>query len=169
MLYKENERTDPYLAYSVSFIDSENIADRVARRVQTRAATDLLDALMQQAPATVHSKSHSRAALAVAIGNLDDLRLGIDIEWTRAARPIESIASYLEWIDHGPISNDAFYRGWTFAEAYFKAFQQMPARSLVAIAMTESAEERTIHLVNRIVLFQTRIFRDFQLSLVWKC
>jgi hypothetical protein len=158
-----------YLAYSVCVIEFGHIGARVSRRLQSRAASELLSALEAQAPfATVHSKSHSRAVAAVAVGRMDDLQLGIDIEWVGAKRPVESIASYLQWEDRDPVTQEAFYRGWTFAEAYYKAFQRLPEKSLAVRAMKEGANGRTIQMEGGIGVFQTRVFQDFQLSLVWK-
>ena len=159
----------PYLAYSIGVIESSNITDRVPRRRQSRAASQLLSTLQAQTPfATAHSKSHSRAVAAVAIGCMDDLGLGIDIEWTGAERPIASIASYLQWEGGDPVTNEAFYRGWTFAEAYYKAFQQHPDKGLVIRAMTEGSDGGPIRMDDGIGFFPVTVGRDFQLSLVWK-
>jgi hypothetical protein len=156
-----------YLAYAVRAIETGDITARIARRLQSRASSELLSALKEQAPpATAQSKSHSRAVMAVAIGYADDLRLGIDVEWTGAGRPVEAIASYLAW---GAVDADAFYRGWTFAEAYFKAFQSRPPKALVVHAIATRPADVPVEMEGGICLFQRRVRRDFQLSLVWRC
>lgn len=153
------------LAYAVRVIPSGDVTRRVARRAQSQAASDLLSALTAQMPlARAHSKSHSRAVVAVAAGGME--RLGIDVEWANPERAIAPILSHLEWESPGAVDTDAFYRGWTFAEAYFKAFQERPARQLVAAAMQRG--DGTIRLADGLHLFRTRVLGDFQLSLVWR-
>jgi hypothetical protein len=155
-----------FLGYAIRAIESGDMTGRLARQLQSRAASDLLSALKTQAPyATAHSKSHSRALVAVAVGHMDGLQLGIDIEWIDAARPVGQIASYLDW---GEVGQEAFYRGWTFREAYYKAFQKNPSKALAVTAMQECPDESTIEIEDGSRLFQRRVFRDFQLSLVWK-
>ena len=151
--------TGAALGYAVRRIEGADIAQRVARRLQSEAAA----ALLAQFPSAArHSKSHSRAVVAIALGNVT--RIGIDVEWIDPERPIAQLAAYLEW---GEIDRDAFYRGWTFREAYYKAFQANPSAALTVRAMAAPPDETTLVSTDGVHLFQCRVFDRFQLGLVW--
>ena len=156
--------TGAWLGYSFRTIESGDTAKRIPRRLQSQAAAALLSALQTRAPSpALHSKSHSRAVVAVALGQAQ--ALGIDIEWIDTTRPLGRIASYLEW---GDIDRAAFYRGWTFREAYYKAFQRNPSKDLAARAMEERPDGTIIEFEDGVRLFQRRVLGSFQLGLVWK-
>lgn len=161
--------TAPCILYSVGILKSEAIADRVPRRIQSQAAADLVATLQQRAPsATTSSKSHSRAVVAAAVGHRDAIALGIDVEWSGTDRRVDAISSYLAWTEIGQITTDSFYRGWTFSEAYFKAFGRKPTKSELAGALTQGQNDRMIRLSDGIAVFQERVFSNFQLTLVWQ-
>jgi hypothetical protein len=110
--------------------------------------------------------SHSRCAVAAAVGDANGLLLGIDIEWMSPDRDFAAIAGF--FLDPPPAQIGAvdFYRGWTFFEAYFKAFQRLPPeRDLRAVIACSGHDMQ--NLSEGAHLLQLNVAGEFQLSLVW--
>ena len=156
------------IVYAVDVDDNHRPDRRVSRAEQSAAAQRLLDRLEGNAsPTIVWSKSHSRAGIAVAVGNADGISLGIDLEWVSADRSYRAIARDLLGDDSGDISAADFYRLWTFYEAFFKAFQRTPRRELLREIVTHTAEPSAFRLSDGTRVLQRSTPPGFQLSLVW--
>lgn len=156
------------IRYAVETLATVDSGQRLPRAQQSAGAARLLDGLTEGAfhPVAV-TKSHSRTGLAAASGNAPGLRLGIDIEWMAPDRPFDAIAQSFLPIASAPIGMAEFYRGWTFFEAYFKAFQRFPRAELVAEIATRASDDRVHALVDKVWMLQRRVLENFQLCLVW--
>jgi hypothetical protein len=165
-----NEMAGPAseIRYSVDFLGTEDATRRIPHRQQSMAATGLLGALeATEVRVTARSRSHSRAVIAVATGNAEGLLLGIDIEFM-ANRPFEAIMSmYLGYVPAAATPED-FYRGWTFGEAYFKAFQRRPSRSALMQVVQHRQGGHRMVLDDGTEVFTQRVRDVFQLGLVWR-
>ena len=64
-----------------------------------------------------------------------------------------------------PVTPEQFFRGWTFGEAWFKAFGQDPAPALIRIAGSNLSVEPVA--VGEAWLLQALPEPGFVLSLVW--
>ena len=154
--------------YATGLIGPGQPGDRVPRVRQSAAASRLLDVLAgDEGRPLSRSKSHSRAAIAVAMNAAAEHPLGIDIEWITPARQIAMIASNFLGDAGRAIGVADFYRGWTFYEAFFKAFQRSPTPARV-LELIERPDTRPIHrLSDGTNVLQHRVADAFQLSLVW--
>jgi hypothetical protein len=156
------------IVYAID-VDSNRRPDtRVSRTEQSAAAQRLLERLAGDArPKIVWSKSHSRAGIAVAVGDGDGIFLGIDLEWIAANRSYQAIARDLLGDDAGDIGATDFYRLWTFYEAYFKAFRRTPRCDLLREIVTRAVEPSTCRLSDGTRVLQRSAPPGFQLCLVW--
>lgn len=106
------------------------LSARVQRRTQSEAARHLLAAVLARAPGPCaemeehRSISHSRGVAAAAIAR--GARVGIDVEYMCLRRDTSAILDVFLGPQEKPVSLAAFYRAWTFGEAYFKAFGRLP-------------------------------------------
>lgn len=156
------------ILYTASLLPAHGAAERVSRKHQSAGAQHLLDILEPRFAPTARSKSHSRAAVAAAAGNAEGLSLGIDIEWMAPNRPFAAIARvFLKSVpvEMGP---EEFYRGWTFAEAYFKAFGRMPPEAVLEEIFTRPPSDEIRQLGDGKNILHRRVLADFQLCLVWQ-
>lgn len=114
------------------------------------------------------SKSHSRAAVAVAVCGMPGVVIGIDVEWIAPERPIRAMARNLLGEEAPDIALHDFYRLWTFRESYFKAFQCAPSPAMTLEFLSCSAS-LTIHRLGvGVNVLEHRLAADaFQLCLVW--
>lgn len=158
--------TDTIL-WAVSILPGHDAGARLARRDQSAAARRILAALEDGFVAHKKTMSHSRHAIAAAIGDAEGLALGIDIEWMCPDRSFAAIAGL--FLDPAPAQIGAaeFYRGWTFSEAWFKAFQRQPPERDLRAIVTRPAYNEVQHLPDGAQLLQLVIAGEFQLSLVW--
>jgi hypothetical protein len=118
--------------------------------------------------AKARSKSHSRAAIAAAAGNVPGLKLGIDIEWMAPRRSFAAIArTYLD-VAVTDMEASGFYRGWTFFEAYYKAVQRFPDSVLIASAIAQDSEGVVCSLDDGVFFLHRRVAELFHLCLVWR-
>jgi hypothetical protein len=156
------------IAYTSELIGAGQPGDRIPRARQSAAASRLLEALAgDEGRPLATSKSHSRSAIAVAMSTAAALPLGIDIEWITPARSIAAIAGNFLGDTGRGIGVADFYRGWTFYEAFFKAFQRSPSPALV-LESIERPDTPSVHLLSDGTrILQHRIADAFQLSLVW--
>ena len=153
---------------SRSFRGSD-VVKRVERRRQSGAAQHLLDRLASGMLPTASSKSHnSRGMVAAAVGNADELMLGIDIEWMNPDRPFAEIAGTILESTPAHLRAAEFYRCWTFAEAYLKAFGRLPpANGLLRLAESAASQERC-RLDDGTTILQHRVAGAFQWCVVWR-
>jgi hypothetical protein len=166
----KNDEPDRFLKVPMSSgrilyaIDRLPVADptgRVPHRDQSAAAAQLVARL---GPATLTSRSHSRGMITAAAG--DALALGIDIEWRKPGRDFANLArAFLERAPDRMTAAD-FYRGWTFHEAYYKAFQRFPGEADVSAVL--AAESETVTLTGGTQVLQRGVAQMFQLCLVWR-
>jgi hypothetical protein len=155
------------ILYATSFLPADAVA-RIPRKLQSRAARDLQSLLTAGVTPHATSRSHSRAAIAAAVGDQTVLGLGIDIEFMDPDRPFAALAGFL--VEDAPRDIDAeiFYRCWTFAEAYFKAFQRAPPHRAVRTVSTLENSGEAARLDDGTQLLHRRIADRFQLCLVWQ-
>ena len=159
----------PQILYTTDVLPADDVTGRMSRGTQSAAATRLLEGLGGPGfVAKAHSKSHSRAAVAAAAGNMSGLMLGIDIEWIAPHRPFAAIARGYLGIAVAEMEASAFYRGWTFLEAYYKAFQRFPASTLIASAIAQDSEGAACCLDDGVYFLHRRVAELFQLCLVWR-
>lgn len=156
------------IVYATGLIGAGQPGDRVSRARQSAAASRLLEALAgREGQPLARSKSHSRSAIAVAMSTGAECPLGIDIEWMTSARSISAIARGFLGDTGKAIGVADFYRGWTFYEAFFKAFQQAPSPARV-LELIERPDRQSVHgLSDGTKVLQHRVADAFQLSLVW--
>lgn len=141
---------------------------RVCRTVQGRAARRLASRLDRGVvEGAVTSLAHSRNGVAAAVGWGQQLRLGIDIEWTQAARDTRALAEFLVPSVGTTVDPAGFYRLWTFAEAYFKAFQHWPPDWQLSAMAAKTTTEPALKLGERTNVLQLHEPCGFQLCLVW--
>ncbi len=155
--------------YSTDILPTDDIRARLPKRQQSAAASALLSRLeivCPQQPSAV-SKSHSRAVIAVAAGIAPVLHLGIDVEWIARNRPFDRIATMFMASDVSQKDAQTFYRGWTFFEAHYKAFQRFPEERLVRRVIAHSSEDR-LDLGDGIGVMQFDVAGDFRGCLVWR-
>jgi len=156
------------ILYATSLLPAQDSSERVSRQLQSAAAQGLLDFLQTGVSTGAGSKSHSRAAVAAALGDTEIPALGIDIEFMAEDRPITEMARYLWKCAPANIGLEEFYRRWTFAEAYFKAFQHLPPDWAVHSVGNEADARGTRRLRDGTHLSHSLIADRFQLCLVWR-
>ena len=128
------------------------------------AATRTLQAELDP-DATLFSRSHGRGLIAAAVAGPPITRLGIDVEWIDPRRRMAAITEhYLGSAE--AVSPEQFYRGWTFGEAWFKAFGQDPEPALIRIAGGNVSAEPVA--VGEAWLLQSLPEPGFVMSLVWR-
>jgi hypothetical protein len=156
------------ILWAVSILPGHDAGARLARGHQSAAARRLLEALGDGFAAHKKTLSHSRHAIAAAVGDAERLSLGIDIEWMCPDRSFAAIADL--FLDSAPAQIGAaeFYRGWTFSEAWFKAFQRPPPERDLRAIVTRPACNDVQHLPEGAELLQLVVAGEFQLSLVWR-
>jgi hypothetical protein len=136
--------------------------------VQSKAAAELAERLQSaNGPATLISKSHSRALVAVACAVPPVAALGIDIEWMAPDRRFAGILSHFMSDAPAAPDRDCFYRAWTFFEAHFKAYQCWPDDAEIREVLRTRDEDWQTARGNRLI--QRRICDDFQLTVLWRC
>jgi len=156
------------IRYATVLLATSDVGRRMPRAQQSEGAARLIDRLSEgDFRPVAESKSHSRALLAAAAGDVPGLRLGIDIEWMAPGRSFGTIArTFLP--DVSPqIGMAEFYRGWTFFEAYFKTFGHFPRQELVADVIAHAPDDRVQALGERIWMLQRCVAENFRLCLVW--
>ena len=121
------------ILYTTAILTGVAMAARPARKRQSAAAQHLLENLQRNLTPTATSKSHSRAAIAATAGDAEGLMLGIDIEWMAPDRPFGEIMRVAFGTAPSRMGMENFYRCWTFAEAYFKAFGHLPPESAMLL------------------------------------
>jgi hypothetical protein len=156
------------IVYAADALSTDDISKRIPRARQSAAAAALLERLSGGLAPTASSKSHSRGVVAAAAGDAPDLQLGIDIEWMAPGRPFSAIARTVLPIAPERMPIGDFYRGWTFFEAYYKAFQEFPRSALVEQVIYRTAEVGAHRLVDGSAMAQRRVADAFQLCLVWR-
>ena len=93
--------------------------------------------------------------------------LGIDIEWITPGRQIAAIAGDFLGDAGKTIGVADFYRGWTFYEAFFKAFQRPPLAQRV-LELIACPDMPSVHcLSDGTKVLQHCVGETFRLSLVW--
>jgi hypothetical protein len=160
---------DGTILYSTATIAAKAAAGaRLRREVQSAAAEDLVSRIGSGVTVTARSKSHSRTMIAVAVGDAPGLRLGIDVEWKKPDRPFEAIAGLYLDVAGASIGADAFYRAWTFGEAYFKAFQKDPGPSALRQILARSSADPVRLGADGPWVYQRPLGDDYQMTLVWQ-
>jgi hypothetical protein len=106
--------------------------------------------------------------IAAAVGDARGLSLGIDIEWMNPDRPFAEIAGTILPSVPSHVGGAAFYRGWTFGEAYFKAFQRPPPEDVLFNFAFGGAPDGIHRLVDGVRALTHRIAEVFQLCVVWR-
>ncbi|MCE3289409.1 MAG: hypothetical protein K0R83_1421 [Caulobacter sp.] len=129
------------------------------------AAARALQAELDPA-ATLFSRSHGRGLVAAAVAAPPVTHLGVDIEWIDPRRRMAEIAEHYLGAAQA-VTPEQFFRGWTFGEAWFKAFGHDPAPDLIRIAGGNIAVEPI--RVGEAWLLQSLPRQGFVLSLVWAC
>jgi hypothetical protein len=155
------------ILYATSLLPVGDAYARVPRARQSEAARDLQVLLSAGVASNVGSRSHSRAAVAAAVGDAQILTLGIDIEFLDDGRPFAALAGYFSANVPPEIGAADFYRRWTFAEAYFKAYQLLPTNDALS-AVGRLTDNEVLSLDDGTKVLQQRIAERFRLCLVWR-
>ncbi len=116
------------------------------------------------------SLSHSRCIAAAAIAR--NGRVGIDVEYICPRRDIHGIFESFFGPMVKPVSPTAFYRAWTFGEAYFKALGRLPDTKTIARVVEHHSDEG-LHRVQlsesaAVGALHSRLLDDFALTIVWQ-
>ncbi len=156
------------ILYATSQLSAPDLGERVPRGRQSAAAQRLLETLNANIAPAIGSKSHSRAVVAAAVGDAEITALGIDIEFMDEDRPLADIARFLSKGAPEKIGPEAFYRCWTFAEAFFKAYQHLPPERAVLCVGKQKGADGEYELDDGTRLLHRRIADRFQLCLVWR-
>jgi hypothetical protein len=157
------------ILYAADILSADDATGRLPRRLQSAAATRLLEGLGGPGfLAKVCSKSHSRAAIAAAASDMPGLSLGVDIEWMAPHRQFAAIARSYLGVACQEMDATGFYRGWTFFEAYYKALQHFPDAALVASAIAQDSDGTAHGLDDGTWYLHRRVAQSFQLCLVWR-
>ena len=158
------------IAYATTLICPQRLGARLPYARQSRAAAELLGRLAErEGPPYAFSKSHSRAAVAVAMTQSPEISVGIDVEWVAPERPVAAIARTLMGEDSPTdITVADFYRLWTFYEAHFKATQCAPPRPAMVEFIAARAGDGVRRLCDGTCVVEHRVTEDFQLCLVWR-
>ncbi|MGD0142131.1 MAG: hypothetical protein ABSC92_03140 [Rhizomicrobium sp.] len=156
------------ILYATALLPVEDACARISRQRQSAAARNLQELLETSLPPKLSSRSHSRAAVAATVGDAQILALGIDIEFMEQSRPFAALAGFLTKFAPAHLGADEFYRCWTFAEAYFKAFQRLPPDLAIHSVGTQADPDGTYQLPDGTHLLHRRIADCFQLCLVWR-
>ncbi|MDO9337031.1 MAG: 4'-phosphopantetheinyl transferase superfamily protein [Caulobacter sp.] len=114
--------------------------------------------------ASVFSRSHGRGLIAAAVAAPPVTRVGIDVEWIDPGRRLAAIAEHYLGAAEA-VTPEQFFRGWTFGEAWFKAFGRDPTADLIRMAGGNLSEAPLA--VGDAWLLQTLPEPGFVLSLVW--
>lgn len=148
--------------YAVRRLPGFGPGQRPPKALESAACRALQSELDPVAP--VFSRSHGRGLIAAAVARSPVMRLGIDVEWIDPRRRMADIAElYLREMMHP--TPEQFFRGWTFGEAWFKAFGVDPEPDLIWIAGTNQAAEPI--RVGEAWLLQDLPEPGFVLSIVW--
>ncbi|HEY4124044.1 MAG TPA: hypothetical protein VGM36_05485, partial [Rhizomicrobium sp.] len=94
--------------------------------------------------------------------------LGIDVEWMAPGRPFNAIAQMFLSPLSRPMDALTFYRGWTFFEAYYKAFQRFPEEALIHEVIAHCRDNTTLSLTNGAGVLQFCVADDFRACIVWQ-
>ena len=135
---------------------------RPPKALESAAARALQAELDPVAP--LFSRSHSRGLVAAVVAGPPVTRLGIDVEWIDPRRRMAQIAEHYLGAPE-PVTPEQFFRGWTFGEAWFKAFGRDPEPDLIRIAGGNLSAEPLP--VGEAWLLQTLPEPGFVMSLVW--
>ena len=156
------------ILYAIDILPTDDIRGRVPKARQSTAGSRLLARIEEKYPhLTARSKSHSRAVVAAAAGTAPALLLGIDVEWMAPNRPFDQIARMFLASSSAQVDAETFYRGWTFFEAYYKAFQRFPEETLVHAVIAHRSNE-ALRLGDGIGVTQLCVAGDFRACIVWQ-
>jgi hypothetical protein len=157
------------IVYATDILPVNDIRARMPRMQQSAAASRLAARLEEACPAAMaRSRSHSRAIIAAAAGSMPGLILGIDVEWMAPNRPFDAITRMLLPSASLQMDMQTFYRGWTFSEAYYKAFGDFPGEALLREAIAAGNDSRAVGLADGTHVLLDRVAEDFRICLVWR-
>lgn len=157
------------IVYATDILPVNNIRARMPRKQQSAAASHLAARLEEAYPAAIaRSRSHSRAVIAAAASSVPGLILGIDVEWMAPNRPFDAIARILLPSASLRMDIQSFYRGWTFSEAFYKAFGDFPGEALLRGAIAARNDSRAVVLADGTHVLPDRVAEDFRICLVWR-
>lgn len=148
--------------YAVRRLQGFDPGQRPPKALESAAARALQAEL--DPSATVFSRSHGRGLIAAAVAAPPIVRLGIDVEWIDPRRRMAEIAEHYLGAAEA-VTPEQFFRGWTFGEAWFKAFGNDPEPTLIRIAGGNTASDPIP--VGEAWLLQTLPEPGFVMSLVW--
>jgi phosphopantetheinyl transferase len=98
--------------------------------------------------------------------------VGIDVEYMCLKRDTSAILDVFLGPQEKPVSLAAFYRAWTFGEAYLKAFGRLPGAKRLARVLNHHADEGTYRIdcgKNAVAgVLHCVPFDDFTLTIVWE-
>lgn len=157
------------ILYAIGTIPGADLGARQPHALQSQEAARLADALRRRAgPVAQISKSHSRAMVAAACAAPPVTALGIDLEWMAPNRPFAAILRTFWPTAPDHVECHAFYRVWTFLEAYYKAHQRWPEPDDINDVLTAPLSDliRTTPGGSRIL--QKRADDNFQMTVLWQ-
>lgn len=168
--------TNVKIFYGVRAISPPPLCVRVPHRQQSAAVRRLLSDVMATARGSSvtseqgDSLSHSRGVAAAATSGLG--RVGIDVEYICSRRNIQAILeAFLGPLDE-TVSPAAFYRVWTFGEAYFKAFGILPEAEILDRVFRHHSGEGLYradhHKSPGVGVLHSKPFDDFSLTITWE-
>ena len=162
--------------YGFRTIAPPPLSARISRGQQSAAARRLLSDVAARAPvpriarAQHRSISHSRGIVAAAVAH--GAHVGIDVEFMCPRRNGRAILAFFLGPLEKSVSPAAFYRTWTFGEAYFKVFGHLPDAERFARVREDHADEAVYKVETlggaAVGVWHSKPFDDFALTIVWK-
>lgn len=152
------------------------VASERTKRHPLKAQRDLADiaqhAAQQQlgtSPPPSLNRTHSRGIAAAVLS--DEIQpLGIDIEYADTRRNWPEILSvFCDSADLTHYSIHALNRGWTFLEAYYKAFAKYPsANAMLSVISKQFEDGKTYSCNHEYACLHQAIETDFYMTIIWK-
>lgn len=138
------------------------------QRARAKEIELMLDTNQSAAALHLQNRSHSRGLIAVARSDNNGMsRFGIDVEYADPSRPWQKIIASFG-VDQKHTTLTPYVRGWTFIEAYYKAFQHYPDAELIDLSLNTSDDGAVVILTpGECCWFQMEIQESFHLSAVW--
>ncbi|MFC7290842.1 hypothetical protein [Hirschia litorea] len=137
-----------------------SLADTAQRTAQEQLGT---------IPAPSYSRTHCRG-IAAAMLSKNIIPLGIDIEYADPRRNWPEILSvFCDNIALSGYSIHALNRGWTYLEAYYKAFAQYPpAKDVIAVIDHQFPDNEIYQNADGYLCLHRSIETVFYMTLIWK-
>lgn len=171
-IHSLQEQEEHHLSVYVGICVSSERTKRHPLKAQRSLADTAQSAAQEQlgtSPASAFSRTHCRG-IAAAMLSKNIIPLGIDIEYADPRRNWPEILSvFCDNIALSDYSIHALNRGWTYLEAYYKAFAQYPpAKDVIAVIDYQFPDNETYQNADGYLCLHRSIETVFYMTLIWK-